>query len=119
MIIMEIASIFANESQAQETLRRLLENRLIGCGYVQQLATSYWWEGKIESKVEWILKGKTTQEFAPFALEDIQSNHPYEIPYISQTQTMVSGEYYEWLVDTLNEDDEEESSDECCEEECC
>jgi periplasmic divalent cation tolerance protein len=111
---MEISSTFQTEAQAKEMLMHLLEKRLIGCGNIQQVTAACWWQGKIQTDAEWILKGKTTQEHAPFALEDIQSHHPYEIPFIAQAQIMVSGEYYEWLVDVLNEDEGEESEEECC-----
>jgi periplasmic divalent cation tolerance protein len=103
--ISEIVSTYASREEAEKNLKHFLERRLVGCGHVTEVHSAYWWENKIHQENEWLLKVKTTNERAPFVLEEVKRHHSYELPYIALTSVTVTHDYRDWLSSVVNTSD--------------
>jgi len=61
----------------------LLKQQLAACVSTHGPITSrYWWQGKLETSVEYMLLIKTRTSLAPDVQQFIKEHHPYKIPEI-------------------------------------
>jgi periplasmic divalent cation tolerance protein len=57
--------------------------RVAACGQVSgSIASTYWWEGKLETAEEWHIFFKTTTDRYAALEEHIRANHSYDVPEI-------------------------------------
>jgi periplasmic divalent cation tolerance protein len=74
---------FTDNEAAFDTVKVLLEERLIACGTVLPGARSlYRWKGGIEEASEVIVLLKTDQEHATSCEKRLEEIHPYKVPAI-------------------------------------
>ena len=70
-----------NSETAQSLARQLLERRLVACvNLVPQIASMYWWEGKIQEDSEVLLIAKTVAERIEELKRVVPELHPYDVP---------------------------------------
>ena len=84
---------------AERVARVLLNAKLAACVQIAgPIESSYWWEGKIETSVEWQCLAKSRLNLYPSLEETIRSVHPYKVPEIlvTRVETGSSG-YLDWL----------------------
>lgn len=75
-------SAFANETDANNVINALLENKIIACAQVIDIKSHYFWKGKICHEPEVLVLFKTQQKLYNLLESKIKEMHPYEIPEI-------------------------------------
>jgi len=84
----------------EEFARELLEKKLVACvsAMNDEMTSTYWWKGKIETSRERQLILKTTEDKLSELELEIKRKHPYEVPEIVHLPIAGgSAEYLQWL----------------------
>ena len=95
----QVLTTAGTKEDAQKIAQSVVEKRLAGCVQViGPIASTYWWEGKIETTEEWLCIVKSREDLYKELEREIQQIHPYKVPEILAVP-MVEGSqsYLEWL----------------------
>jgi len=94
-----IVTTTALREEAERIARELVETRLAACvQIVGPIASTYRWQGKIETGEEWQCWAKTRGELFARVEETIRRIHPYEVPEILAVPVVAgSASYLAWL----------------------
>ncbi|RUM41063.1 MAG: divalent-cation tolerance protein CutA [Desulfocapsa sp.] len=68
--------------EARKIARHLLEKKLIACANIFPVRSMFWWEGKIEECVEFVVIVKTKAEKFKELREEVKKIHSYSVPCI-------------------------------------
>jgi periplasmic divalent cation tolerance protein len=68
--------------EARKIARHLLEKKLIACANIFPVRSLFWWEGKIEECVEFVVIVKTKAEKFKELREEVKKIHSYSVPCI-------------------------------------
>jgi periplasmic divalent cation tolerance protein len=97
--LVHVETTVDSESAARRIVGLVLAQRLAACAQIATVRSQYWWEGRIEDAAEFLVMFKTSQERRRELLDTIESEHPYELPYIAATSLKdVPAAYRRWLV---------------------
>lgn len=98
-----VTTTFDKKEDAVRLGKALLQKRLVACAQVSGPVDSlYWWKDEIEQAQEYKLLMKSTQSLWDSLREEIQRQHPYDIPeIISMEVSAVNAEYQDWLHEEL------------------
>lgn len=94
-------------SDDQDNLRKiaasLIESQLAACVQISgPILSTYRWEGKIESKKEWLLSAKSISYLLQNVSTAIKEHHNYDEPEIIATRfDAISDGYAIWLGENL------------------
>lgn len=85
--------------EAAEIAKVAVGERLAACAQlVGPIASTYWWEGEIESAEEWMVIFKTTVDRFEDLASMITELHSYDTPEIIATPVVAgSGDYLSWV----------------------
>jgi periplasmic divalent cation tolerance protein len=99
MDFLQVQTAVAAEADAERIARAVLEARAAACVQVVGPVTSrYWWQGEIQTEVEYLLLCKTHTEAVERLLELIRAAHPYEVPELIATPIVNgSADYLRWI----------------------
>jgi periplasmic divalent cation tolerance protein len=76
------------------------------------VASTYWWEGEIESAEEWLVVFKTTRERFDELAELIAEQHSYDTPEIIAVPVVSgSADYLDWVSEQTDSGLPEETGD--------
>jgi periplasmic divalent cation tolerance protein len=75
----------------------LLKKRLIACGVIFPVNSSYWWKKKIVRAKEHVLIVKTLEKNFEKVKKEVKRIHPYEIPCITKIKVEGNKEYENWV----------------------
>jgi len=93
-----VTTTLDDAGRARELAAQLVETRLAACVQRLPVASTYRWQGAIESADEILLQAKTTAARADAAVQYIAAHHPYDTPEIIVTPiTGGSAPYMAWL----------------------
>lgn len=93
-----VTTSFPDEAGAKTMLDALLQQRLVACGHIHQVRSSYWWQDAIVTRPEWILSVKTRAELYETLQSAIQTAHEYDVPMIVATPVVRAlPAYADWL----------------------
>ena len=83
--------------------RTLVEERLAACVNVSPAVESvYWWEGKLDQSLEYVVMMKTTAGKIDALRERLSKLHPYELPeFIVLPVEAGSDAYLNWIRDSV------------------
>jgi periplasmic divalent cation tolerance protein len=83
--------------------RTLVEERLAACVNVSPGVESiYWWQGKIEQSLEYVLMIKTTAGKIGALRERVMKLHPYEVPeFVVLPIESGSEAYLNWISESV------------------
>lgn len=101
MDVVQLSVAVPSEEVGATVADALLGPRLAACVQVLGPMTSrYWWEGKREESVEWLLLAKTRPELVDRAVEAVRRAHPYDVPEVLAIP-VTGGEpaYLRWVAD--------------------
>ncbi|MCB0337628.1 MAG: divalent-cation tolerance protein CutA [Bdellovibrionales bacterium] len=95
----------ANEEQAKNIAREVVEKRLAACAQVLQPMTSiYHWDGAVEESTEVPLVFKTTKDSLGPLQELVVSLHSYDVPeFVAIESSHCLPAYARWVVETTSE----------------
>ena len=87
------------QQEAEQLAAIIVGKRLSACAQVEGPITStYWWEGKVESAIEWKCSFKTSTKVYKALEEAIKKHHTYDTPEILAFPIADgSEEYLKWL----------------------
>lgn len=90
-----------DESTAERLAMALIENRLAACvNRSAPVASTYRWQGRVESATEVPLVIKCTRERYAAVEEAIRQLHPYTVPEIVAVPVVTGfGPYLRWVAD--------------------
>lgn len=100
----QILTTAPSKEAADGIARALLDSKLAACVQISgPIESNYWWEGKIETAVEWQCLAKSRLDlFAKVELA-IRGVHPYEVPEILASRVEAgNAAYLDWLRRELN-----------------
>ena len=94
-----------SEEEAHKVAELLLERRKAACvNIVPGVASSFWWQGKLDSARESLLIIKTRALLLPEIIELVKSVHSYEVPEIIALPIIGGNEdYLKWIDDEVKE----------------
>ncbi len=81
--VCQVMTTVDDRTAADTLARSVVERRLAACAQVTgPLASTYWWQGAIQSAEEWQVVFKTTASRYEELAEHIRSNHSYDVPEV-------------------------------------
>jgi periplasmic divalent cation tolerance protein len=94
-----------SEEEAHKVAELLLERRKAACvNIVPGVASSFWWQGKLDSARESLLIIKTRASLLPEIIELVKRVHSYEVPEIIALPIIGGNEdYLKWIDDEVGE----------------
>lgn len=97
----QVQTTIDDREKADRLVRAAVEKRLAACGQVLgPIASTYWWNGHLETEKEWMCVFKTTKSRASKLEGFLLEAHPYEVPEIVGFEIgLASRDYSEWIHD--------------------
>ena len=81
---------------------KLISEKLAASTHIYTLDSSYWWEGKVETKKEYKLEILTKSSKLTEIKDIIKSMHNYQLPFISyDIDTHMGEELEKWIYDSV------------------
>lgn len=104
----QVTTATDSRQEAATLAKSAVQQRLAACAQlVGPLASTYWWEGEIETAEEWMVVFKTTADRFEELAGLITESHSYDTPEIIATPVVAgSGEYLGWVKEQTTVDDE-------------
>lgn len=95
----QVATSTDSRANAERIARTLVEAQLAACVQVLgPIASTYRWQGKIETAEEWLCLAKTRAELYARVEEAIRAVHPYELPEILAIPIAAGSQsYLDWM----------------------
>ncbi|MDD2672711.1 MAG: divalent-cation tolerance protein CutA [Syntrophales bacterium] len=99
MDYIQVSTTTESREDAGRIAAALVERGLAGCVQViGPIASTYRWQGKIETATEWLCLIKTSKDAYDRVEKSIRELHPYEVPeIIAVPLTQGSRNYLAWL----------------------
>jgi periplasmic divalent cation tolerance protein len=103
----QVSTSTDSRQEAAELAKSAVRERLAACAQlVGPIASTYWWEGEIESAEEWIVVFKTTAERFDELSEFIVDQHSYDTPEIIAVPVVTgSPDYLAWVTEQTAEEE--------------
>jgi periplasmic divalent cation tolerance protein len=98
-VFVQVTTTTDSRKEAAEIARSAVTGRLAACAQlVGPIASTYWWEGEIESAEEWMVLFKTTTDCFDELAAQITEQHSYDTPEIIATPVVAgSADYLSWI----------------------
>jgi len=95
----QVVTTIDSREKAEQIARALVETRLAACVQLfGPIASTYRWQGKIETSQEWLCLIKSRADLYPQVEEALRAVHPYEVPEILAFPILAgSRSYLAWL----------------------
>ena len=95
----QIVTTAQQRADAQRISRILVEQRLAACVQISgPIASTYRWQGKIETSEEWQCTIKTRRDLYDRVEAAIRAIHPYDVPEILALPILAGcADYLRWL----------------------
>lgn len=104
LTVVEICTTLGDRDRAEGMAKSLVESRLAACGQVDgPIASTYRWNGHVESGTEHRLKLKTVPSRVVACLAAIQRLHDYALPEIIVAEVSASEAYGRWVEESVRE----------------
>jgi periplasmic divalent cation tolerance protein len=96
---LQVTTTVDSKDQADALARGLVEARLAACvQVVGPIASTYRWQGAVETAAEWLCLAKTTGERFDALAAHVEAHHPYDVPELLATPvTAGAGAYLRWV----------------------
>jgi periplasmic divalent cation tolerance protein len=100
---LQVVTTIDSEEAAERIAAALVEQRLAACVQVLgPIASTYRWQGKVESAREWLCLAKTAASRYDELEAAIRELHPYEEPEIVATPIVAgSAGYLDWVAKSV------------------
>ncbi|WP_242890063.1 divalent-cation tolerance protein CutA [Actinomadura litoris] len=107
----QVTTTTDSRPEAAELAKSAVAERLAACAQlVGPIASTYWWEGEIESAEEWMVVFKTTADRFDELASLITDGHSYDTPEIIATPVVAgSMDYLAWVAEQTEPDADEEA----------
>jgi periplasmic divalent cation tolerance protein len=100
----QVLTTTATREDAQAIADAVVERRLAGCvQIVGPIASTFWWQGKIERAQEWLCFMKSDKRLYHALEQTIKEHHTYETPEIIAIPIVAGSQaYLQWLSHELH-----------------
>lgn len=97
-----VMTTLPDTASAERFVRELLEERAIACGnVVTEVASLYWWEGRIARESEVMVFLKTPLDGVNRLIQRAGEIHPYDVPELVELPVGRSSEAYNrWVTES-------------------
>lgn len=109
MKIATIETTFSKRGEADEIVRRLIEERFVATAQLERISSSFNWKGVERSIDEWKVSFKTTIDRREAAVERLEGLHSYETPMILWSEQETTEAYGAWLEERASDESSEEN----------
>jgi periplasmic divalent cation tolerance protein len=95
----------SSEPEAHKIAELLLSRRKAACvNIVPRIASSFWWQGKLDSAQESLLIIKTKASLLPEIVALVKTEHSYKVPEIIALPIIGGNvDYLKWIDDEVRE----------------
>lgn len=102
---LQVVTTTASQEEAQTIAQALVSRRLAACvQVVGPIASTYHWQGKVETSQEWLCLIKTQRSHYGALEQAIGELHSYEVPEILALGVVAGSRgYLDWLGGELND----------------
>jgi periplasmic divalent cation tolerance protein len=96
---LQVTTTVETREDADRIARGAVEARLAACAQVVgPIASTYWWEGAVQSATEFLILLKTAADRYGALADHLRGVHPYDEPEIIAVEVVAgSAGYLEWL----------------------
>ncbi|GLZ10943.1 divalent cation tolerance protein [Actinomadura sp. NBRC 104425] len=110
----QVTTTTDSRQEAADLAKSAVSERLAACAQlVGPIASTYWWEGEIETAEEWMVVFKTTDERFDELATLITEVHSYDTPEIIATPVVAgSMDYLAWVTEQTEPPEPAEDEDE-------
>ena len=77
-----VTTACSSKEEAENIVNNLLKKRLISCGQITKINSTYWWQDKIVNSDEFLIQMKSKKSLFSKIEKEIHNNHSYEVPEI-------------------------------------
>ncbi|MFG2086362.1 MULTISPECIES: divalent-cation tolerance protein CutA [unclassified Spirillospora] len=107
----QVTTTTDSRAEAAELAKAAVAERLAACAQlVGPIASTYWWEGEIESAEEWMVLFKTSADRFDELASLITEGHSYDTPEIIATPVVAgSMDYLAWVTEQTEPDERDEA----------
>lgn len=104
-VYIQVTTAIDSVELAKHLQEMLLQQRLAACVQLSgPVESQYWWNGILETTLEWVLTLKTTQAFYTRIESLLLAHHPYTTPEILVTPILQGNlAYLEWIDSELEQ----------------
>jgi len=88
---------FSSEEEASQLSEKMVKGGFAACSNIQPIKSCYFWEGQFNKDDEVSCILKTTAELAASLMEQIERQHPYDLPCVLHWEVNVNQAYKEWV----------------------
>jgi periplasmic divalent cation tolerance protein len=100
--LVEIRTTFGSRAVAAACASRLVADRLAACVQVEgPLASTYAWQGGVETAEEWRCTCKTTAARRAACVAGILAGHEYQTPQVTIVPLEATADYAAWVRDSV------------------
>ena len=86
-----------NEALVGAWCHALVESGFAACAQRSRIASTYRWDGDVESADEWRIQCKTDATRKGALIAAILDDHPYDVPMILTFSAETSADYAAWV----------------------
>lgn len=86
-----------SETAARQIAERLLGEKLVACANIFPISSAYWWHGEIRHEGEYVVLAKSIPELWDALVEEVNRNHPYELPCLMRFDVTANEAYEHWI----------------------
>ena len=99
----QVTTTTPSNQDAERIAQRLVERRLAACvQVVGPIASTYWWQGKVERSEEWLCIAKSRADLFAELEQAVREMHPYEVPEVIAVPIVEGSKpYLDWLAREL------------------
>ncbi|MEV5827121.1 divalent-cation tolerance protein CutA [Spirillospora sp. NPDC052242] len=110
----QVTTTTDSRAEAAELAKSAVAERFAACAQlVGPIASTYWWEGEIESAEEWMVLFKTTADRFEELATLITDVHSYDTPEIIATPVAAGSlDYLAWIAEQTEVDEPDDDADE-------
>lgn len=92
-----VRTTVGSRDAADALAKHLVNGGLAACVHVQELRSTYKWQGKLEEQAEWLLEARALESRAVAVREAMLADHPYDVPLVETlTATGIPKAYLDW-----------------------
>lgn len=101
--MIQVMTTIDSQEAAHQLAGLLVQAQIAACvQIVGPLASTYWWEGRVEEAQEWLCLVKTRSERFADVERMIREHHSYDVPEIVGLPAVaVSASYLQWIYDVV------------------
>lgn len=97
MTVRIVVTAYPSMGAARREQSKFLRLGLAACVKISQVQSSYRWNGKIESKREFVLNAVTSKKKCGRLVKEIKKGHPYDTPEVMEIRGKADRKYDRWV----------------------